>query len=99
MTDISITINWLTQALLNNKNKGYQQYFEMIIFNLSLENQDKLYQQLLIQGNYDEALFFRYIQFLKANHGNIIDKIKGLTKYKNNEQYIYYHFVDLIQND
>lgn len=98
-TDISITINWLTQALLNNKNKEYQQYFEMIIFNLSLENQDKLYQQLLIQGNYDEALFFRYIQFLKANHGNIIDKIKGLTKYKNNEQYIYYHFVDLIQND
>ena len=99
MTDISITINWLTQALLNNKNKEYQQYFEMIIFNLSLENQDKLYQQLLIQGNYDEALFFRYIQFLKANHDNIIDKIKGLTKYKNNEQYIYYHFVDLIQND
>lgn len=98
-TNMSLTIDWITQALLNNKNKEYQQYFEMIILNLSLENQDKLYQQLLIQGNYDESLFFRYIQFLKANHNNIIDKIKGLTKYKNNEQYIYYHFVDLIQNN
>ena len=98
-TDLSITVDWLSQIYVNGKNDEYDTYFQKVLQKLSIENQDQFYQKTLSKVKYNVDLFLEYVDFLKENHMDVANKIMHFEKYKNNSQYIYYHFVYLIQND